>query len=173
MNDGHHGYFSPLLAIAIASLLLCSLIAVLRLAIVPGNRAVRGTPSSLALYVTLAALQVAGFAALEFVEGNPPDAIGCGIEALTALVIAAFVFFFISFAQRYVCTDPDDVFASRSERVGCDETTARRLCAAAPAPCRLSPGADSQRPPPYYRLRPNRTRPAGVRALHVCNRFWR
>jgi drug/metabolite transporter (DMT)-like permease len=102
MSDGHHGYFSPLLAIAIASLLLCSLIAVLRLAIVPGNRAARGTPSSLALYVTLAALQVAGFAALEFVEGNPPDAIGCGIEALTALVIAAFVFFFISFAQRYV-----------------------------------------------------------------------
>jgi drug/metabolite transporter (DMT)-like permease len=101
MSDGHHGYFSPLLAIAIASLLLC-LIAVLRLAIVPGNRAARGTPSSLALYVTLAALQVAGFAALEFVEGNPPDAIGCGIEALTALVIASLVFFFISFAQRYV-----------------------------------------------------------------------
>jgi drug/metabolite transporter (DMT)-like permease len=102
MDDGHHGYFSPLLAIAIASVLLCSMVAVVRLVAVAGNRAAREAPSSLAFYVALAALQVAGFAALEFLEGNAPDVIGCGIEALTALVIAAFVFFFISFAERYV-----------------------------------------------------------------------
>ena len=102
MDDGHHAYFSPLLAVATASVLLCSIVAVVRLVTVASNRAVREAPSFLAFYVALAALQVAGFAALEFVEGNAPDAIGCGIEALTALVIAAFVFFFISFAERYV-----------------------------------------------------------------------
>jgi NO-binding membrane sensor protein with MHYT domain len=102
MDDGHHGYFSPLLAISIASVLLCSIVALVRLLTVPSNPAPRGAPSSLAFYVALAAMQVAGFAALEFVEGNAPDVIGCGIEALTALVIAAFVLFFISFAERYV-----------------------------------------------------------------------
>jgi drug/metabolite transporter (DMT)-like permease len=102
MDDGHHGYFSPLLAIAIASVLLCSIVAVVRLVTLPSNRAGREAPSSLTFYVTLATLQVAGFVALEFFEGNAPDVIGCGIEALTALVIAAFVFFFISFAERYV-----------------------------------------------------------------------
>lgn len=102
MDDGHHGYFSPLLAIAIVSMLLCSIVAVVRLVTVPSNRAVREARSPLSFYVTLATLQVAGFAALEFFEGNAPDVIGCGIEALTALVIATFVFFFISFAERYV-----------------------------------------------------------------------
>jgi drug/metabolite transporter (DMT)-like permease len=102
MDDGHHGYFSSLLAIAIASVLLCSVVAVLRLVTAPRNRAVREAPSSLVFCFTLAMLQVAGFVALEFFEGKAPDVIGCGIEALTALVIAAFVFFFISFAERYV-----------------------------------------------------------------------
>jgi hypothetical protein len=102
VNDGHHGYFSPLLGIAIASVLFCSIVAVVRLMTVPSNRAVRTARSSLAFCVTLATLQVAGFTALEFVEGNPPDVIGCAIEALTALVIAAFVLFFMSFAERYV-----------------------------------------------------------------------
>ena len=102
MDDGHHGYFSPLLAIAIVSMLLCSIVAVVRLVTVPSNRAVREARSPLAFYVTLATLQVAGFAALECFEGNAPDVIGCGIEALTALVIAAFAFFFISLAERYV-----------------------------------------------------------------------
>jgi hypothetical protein len=101
-DDGHHGYFSPLLAVAIASVLLCGIVAVVRLLTVPSNRAVREAPSSLTFYVTLATLQVAGFAALEFFEGNAPDLIGCGIEALTALAIAAFVFFLSSFAERYV-----------------------------------------------------------------------
>ena len=102
MNDGHHGYFSPLLSVAIASVLLCSIVAVVRLVTVPGNRAVREARSSLGFYVMLPMLQVAGFAALEFFEGNAPDVLGCGIEALTALVIATFVLFFISFAERYV-----------------------------------------------------------------------
>jgi hypothetical protein len=102
MDDGHHGYFSPLLAIAIASVLLCGIVAVVRLAIEPSGRAVRQARSSLAFYVTLATLQVAGFAALEFVEGNAPDIIGCGIEALTALMLAALVLFFMSVAERYV-----------------------------------------------------------------------
>jgi hypothetical protein len=102
MDDGHHGYFSSLLAIAIASVLLCSVVAVLRLVTAPRNRAVREAPSSLVFCFTLAMLQVAGFAALEFFEGNAPDVFGCGIEALTALGVAAFVFFFISFAERYV-----------------------------------------------------------------------
>jgi len=102
MDDGHHGYFSPLLAVAIASVLLCSIVALVRLVAAPSNGAGRRAPSFLAFYVTLATLQVAGFAALESFEGNPPDVIGCGIEALMALVIATFVFFLISFAERYV-----------------------------------------------------------------------
>jgi hypothetical protein len=100
-DDGHHGYFSPLLAIAIASVLLCGIVAVVRLVTLPRNRAVREA-SSLTFYATLATLQVAAFAALEFFEGNAPDVIGCGIEALTALVVGAFVLFCISFAERYV-----------------------------------------------------------------------
>jgi uncharacterized membrane protein len=102
MDDGHHAYFSPFLTIAIASLLLCSIVAVVRLVTVPSNRAAPEAPSSFAWYVRLATLQVVGFAALEFCEGNAPDAISFGIEALTALAIAAFVFFLISFAERYV-----------------------------------------------------------------------
>src|SRR6516225_9910275 len=98
MDDGHHGYFSTLLAIAIASVLLCGIVAVVRLVAMSSNRAVRRAPFSPAFYLTLATLQVAGFAALEFFEGNAPDVISCGIEALAAVVIAAFVFFFISFA---------------------------------------------------------------------------
>jgi len=102
MDDGHHGYFSPLLAITIVSVLLFSIVAVARLVTAPNDRAVREAPSSLAFCVTLATLQVAGFAALEFFEGNAPDVISYGIEGVTALAIAAIVVFFISFAERYV-----------------------------------------------------------------------
>jgi hypothetical protein len=118
INDGHHGYFSPLLAIAIASVLLCSIVAVVRLATAPRIRTVRQARSSLAFCVWLATLQVAGFAALEFVEGNAPDVIGCGIEVLTALVIAALVLFFMSVAER--CVIPVVSTYLRRTRTACN-----------------------------------------------------
>ncbi len=102
MDDGHHGYFSALLAVAIVAVFLCSIVALIRLVAVPGNRAQRRAPSFLVFSVALATLQVAGFAGLEFFEGNTPDLIGCGIEALIALAIAAFVWCFIAVAERYV-----------------------------------------------------------------------
>jgi hypothetical protein len=118
MDDGHHGYFSLLLAVAIASVLLCSIVAVVRLLTVPSNRAVREAPPAVAFYVALATLQVAGFAALEFFEGNGPDVIGCVIEALTALVIVALVVFFISFAER--CIAPVVTTYLRRTRNACN-----------------------------------------------------
>ncbi len=101
MDDGHHGYFLPLLALALFGAVLFSIVALARLLTEP-NRAARKFPSSLAFCLTLATLQVAGFAALEFLEGHGPDMIGYGIAALMALVFGAFVLFFISVAERYV-----------------------------------------------------------------------
>jgi drug/metabolite transporter (DMT)-like permease len=150
MTDGHHGYFSPLLGIAIASVLLCSIVAVVQLVIVPRNRAVRKARYSLAFFVALATLQVAGFAALEFLEGNAPDVIGCGIEALTALLIAACVFFFTSVAERYVA--PAVTTYLRRTRNACNAV--RRLPADfVQPPLRLAVCAGIcrfKRPPPTF-----------------------
>jgi hypothetical protein len=102
LNDGHHGYFSPLLAIAITSVLIFGIVALVRLAAAPVACRAKEVPSSLPLCITLATLQVAGFAGLEFFEGNAPDVFGCGIEALTALAVAVVVLLFFGFAERYI-----------------------------------------------------------------------
>ena len=100
-DDGRHGYFLPLLALAIFGAVLFSIVALARLLTGP-NRTARKSPPPLAFCATLATLQVTGFAALEFLEGNGPDIIGYGVEALMALVFGAFVLFSISFAERYI-----------------------------------------------------------------------
>ena len=100
-DDGRHGYFLPLLSLAILGVVLFSIVALARLLTEPNHTARKSLPP-LAFCVTLATLQIAGFAALESLEGHGPDIIGCGIEALMALVLAAFVLFSISFAERYV-----------------------------------------------------------------------
>lgn len=100
-DDGRHGYFLPLLALAIFAVVLFSIIAFGKLLAEP-NRAARKPPIALVFCARLATLQVAGFAALEFLEGHGPDVIGYGVEAVMALVFVAFVLFSISFAKRYV-----------------------------------------------------------------------
>jgi hypothetical protein len=102
MDDGRHGYFSPLLAIAVVSVVLFGIATLVRLVTEPSNRAARKAPSSLVFCLTLAVVQVAAFATLEFLEGHGPDVTGYGIEALIALVFAACVLFFASIAERYV-----------------------------------------------------------------------
>ena len=101
MDDGRHGYFSPLLALAIVSVVLFSSAAFARMTAKPSSRLAPIISSPLVWCVSLVVLQVAGFAALEFLEGHGPDLIGCGVEAFTALLLAAFVLFSISFAERY------------------------------------------------------------------------
>jgi hypothetical protein len=89
LADGHHGYFAPLADVAVASALLgCALVAGRAIA----SRGVRhhalALPRLPQLWVGVASLQVAGFAGLERLEGNAPNALGCGIEILIALFVA-------------------------------------------------------------------------------------
>jgi hypothetical protein len=118
MDDGRHGYFSPLLEIAIASGLLLGIVAMVRLVTSPRDLRTREAAPSFALYGTLAMLQVAGFVALEFFEGNAPDVFGCGVEVVTALVLAVLVVLFIGFAERYVA--PIVTTYLRRARNACD-----------------------------------------------------
>lgn len=102
MDDGHHGYFSPSLEIALASALLCGMLMAARLTL--SRRRAANPPALPVLSAVLATLQVAGFVALESWEGNAPDAIGCVVEALTALIVAVIVSLFVAFVERCVTT---------------------------------------------------------------------
>lgn len=102
MDDGHHGYFALVLELAVAAVLLCAVVTIARILTAAGGRRVYETPSLPTLCLTLAALQVAGFTALEFSEGNAPDLIGCGVEILAALLIAVAVSLMLSLVERCV-----------------------------------------------------------------------
>jgi hypothetical protein len=150
MDDGRHGYFSPLLEIAIASGLLLGIIAIVQLVTSPGDRRTREWAPSSSLCGTLAMLQVAGFVALEFLEGNAPDVFGCGVEVLTALVLAVLVVLFIGFAERYVA--PVVTTYLRRMRCACDAIRRLSLDFVQP-PLRLAVCAGIcrfKRPPPIF-----------------------
>jgi len=106
LADGRHGYFSPVLEIVFAVAALSGAVVVARAIRASGDRRVRETPSlpvlpSLpAFWMMLATLQVAGFAALESIEGNPPDAFGWCVEVVTALVVAVALTLFLGFVER-------------------------------------------------------------------------
>ena len=100
--DGRHGYFLPVLEIAGASLVLCAVIFIVRATMTqPGRRAL-GVPSLPFIWAIVAPLQVAGFVALESIEGNSPDAVGWGVEVLVALIVAIAVSLFLGFVERCV-----------------------------------------------------------------------
>ncbi len=102
LTDGRHGYFAPLLEIVFASVALSCVVLVVRAMRAHEGRRVHETPSLPVLWMMLAALQIIGFAALESIEGNAPDAAGWGVEVIIALVAAVAVALFLGFVER--CT---------------------------------------------------------------------
>lgn len=102
MEDGRHGYFAPSVEIAVASALLLGIVAVVRRLTAPVERRASEAMPLPTVCLALATLQIGGFVAMELCEGNAPDLTGCGIEALTALLIGAVVSLFLGFVERYV-----------------------------------------------------------------------
>lgn len=102
LADGRHGYFSPLLEIVFAAAALSFVIFVVRALRASGDRSVCGTPPLPAFWVLLATMQVAGFAALEALEGNAPDTFGWCVEVLVALLVAVGISLFLGLVERCV-----------------------------------------------------------------------
>jgi hypothetical protein len=98
--DGHHAYFSPLLEVAVASALLGSgLFAGRKI----GSRAlhrVHALPPLSHLWFIVALLQTVGYVALELLEGNTPDALGCSVQIFVALLVAVAMTLFCRVIER-------------------------------------------------------------------------
>jgi len=89
LADARHAYFRPSLDLALALTLLLGSALVMR--VLRGRTALRtveAVPSVARLWLGFALVQGLGFALLETAEGNAPDAVGCVVEAFTALVVA-------------------------------------------------------------------------------------
>lgn len=148
MADGHHDEFPMLLELAILSVVLSTIVVVARRMF--GRRAgdPMAVPSLPTLCAILALLQVAGFAALEFSEGDAPDLMGCSVEALTALLIAVLVSLFLSFVER--CVAP--ISATYLRRATPSHAAVRRLRAPLVRPTLLLEACAGvrrfKRPPP-------------------------
>lgn len=146
LADGPHVYFSLALEIVFAAAALSCVVLVVRAMQASGDRRVRETPSLPVFWIVLAALQVAGFAALESIEGNGPDAFGWSVEVMIALVLAVAVTLFLGFVERCVAA----FAATYHERAR--SYSAIRLPATAPwPPLRLAVCAGIhrfKRPPP-------------------------
>jgi hypothetical protein len=102
LADGRHGYFAPLLEIVFASVALSCVVLIVRAMRAREGDRVSETPSLPVLWMTLATLQVVGFAALESLEGNAPDAAGWGVEVIVALIVAVGVALFLGFVERCI-----------------------------------------------------------------------
>ncbi|GEM_PF-958275 len=150
MDDARHGYFTPVLEVAGAALLLCAVLAAARMLAAVSARRGRRTPPLSSLCVMLAALQVAGFATMEFLEGNPPDPIGCGVEILIALLIAVAVSLVLAFVERCVAPILTTYLRRRS---GADTAVRRPPVAFVRPPLLLAICAGVRRfkrPPPLF-----------------------
>jgi hypothetical protein len=130
--DGRHGYFSPLLEIVFAAAAISFVILVVRALRASGDDRVCATPPLWLFWVTIATIQVAGFAALESLEGNAPDMFGWCVEVLVALVVVVAVSLFLGFVERCVFAIAAP-YASRARYNG----NAIRLLAAGPGPAVL------------------------------------
>jgi hypothetical protein len=102
LTDGRHGYFALLAEIVFASVALSCVVLVVRALRTREDRRPRDMPSLPVLWAVLATLQVAGFAALESIEGNAPDVAGWGLEVVVALVIAVGVALFLGLVGRCI-----------------------------------------------------------------------
>ena len=100
LADGHHGYFRPMLEVVLASALLGCLLIVGRAITSQGLARVHALPSFPRLWFIVASLQIAGFATVELLEGNAPDALGCGVEVLMALLVAVAIMLFCRVVER-------------------------------------------------------------------------
>jgi hypothetical protein len=129
LADGRHGYFSPLLEIVFAATALSCVILVVRAMRASGDRRVRETPSLPVFWMILATLQVAGFAVLESIEGNAPDAFGWCVEVMIALVVAVAVTLFLGVVERCVAA-----IAATYHALARNHHSPIRLSATAPRP---------------------------------------
>ena len=102
MDDGHHGYFSLALELGVAATFFSATVAAVRILNAASQGRVYETASLPRLCAMLATLQVMGFAGMERLEGNAPNLIGCGIEVLTALLIAVAISFVLALVERCV-----------------------------------------------------------------------
>jgi len=102
--DGHHGYFAPMLEVVLASTLLGCALIVDRAITSQGFRRMDALPPLSRLWFIVASLQLAGFVTIEFFEGNGPDALGCGVEVLIALLVAVGIALFYRVVERCVQT---------------------------------------------------------------------
>ena len=102
LADGRHAYFMPVLDLAVAALLAGAIAMVLRA--LSGQRAGLGFGAAPLAHrwLSLAALQIGGFVALEAMEGHRADLAGCAVEALVALLVAVALASFRRLLER--CT---------------------------------------------------------------------
>lgn len=101
LADGRHGYFAPILDVVLASALLACALLVGRVVSSYGIHRVRALPSLPRLWLVAAVLQVAGFVTLELLEGNAPDAVGCSVQIVVALLVAVSMTLFWRVVHRY------------------------------------------------------------------------
>jgi hypothetical protein len=127
LADGRHGYFAALLEFVFAAVAVYGVVLVARAMSANKDRRVRHTPSLHVLWMTLAALQVGGFALLESAEGNAPDAAGWAVELIVALVAAVGVALFLGFVEGCILA----IAATYLRRVRSDRGARLRVAPAA------------------------------------------
>ena len=100
LADGHHGYLAPMLEVVLASAFLGCTLIVGRAITSQGFRRTLALPPFPRLWFIVASLQIAGFVTIEFLEGHAPDALGCGVEVLIALLVAVVITLFYRVVER-------------------------------------------------------------------------
>jgi len=100
LADGHHGYFRPMLEVVLASALLRCLLIVRRAITSQALGRMHALPPFPRLWFIVASLQIVGFVMIELLESNAPDALGCGVEVLMALLVAVTITLFCRVVER-------------------------------------------------------------------------
>ena len=100
LTDGHHGYLAPMLDVVLASAFLGCAVILGRAVTSQRARRMDALPPLPLLWLIVASFQTAAFAALELLEGKAPDALGCGVEVLMALLVAVAIKLFCRVVER-------------------------------------------------------------------------
>lgn len=123
LADGHHAYFVPLLEVLVASALVCCALLVGRAISNRGLRTMQASPPLWRLWLIAASAQTAGFVMLEVLEGNAPDAFGCAVQVVMALLAALTIALFYRVIERCALA----ISSSYAGRVAPSRDSVKRL----------------------------------------------
>ena len=113
------------MALLVASALVCCALLVGRAISARGLRTMRALPPLWRLWLIAATAQTAGFVVLEVLEGNAPDAFGCAVQIVVALLAALTMTLFYRVIERCALA----ILSSYAGRIAsCPNLAKRPVC---------------------------------------------